>query len=79
MAKQDVMPKFKAQIPKSSHNLSHDFGLTCSTGHLLPVFHDLANGGETYELGLNYKIRTQPLAAALMADVDIHTDFSLFR
>ena len=71
----DFMPEFRANLPRTSHVLSHDFGLTCTVAHLNPVFHTLMNPGETIKLGFNYNVRTQPLEAAAFGDFICHTEY----
>lgn len=76
MAKKfDEMPDYQASLPRTGHSLSHDFGFTCTAAHLLPVFHDFVNPGETVTLGFDYKLRTQPLDAATMGKLKTHTEF----
>ena len=75
MPKIDEMPKYRASLPKHPHDLSHDFGFTCSTAQLLPVFHDYLNAGETVELGFNFFLRTQPLQSAAMSKLRCHTEY----
>lgn len=75
MPKIDEMPKYRANLSKHTHDLSHDFGFTCSTAHLLPVFHDYLNAGETVEVGFNYFLRTQPLQSAAMSKLKCHTEY----
>lgn len=75
MPRIDEMPKYRASLPKHTHNLSHDFGFTCSTGQLLPVFHDYLNAGETVNLSFNYFLRTQPLQSAAMCKLRCHTEY----
>lgn len=71
----DLMPEHRAQLGRNMHNLSHDFSFTATTGHLLPVFHDVLNPGERVDVGLSFELRTQPLQSAAMADIDVHTEF----
>ena len=75
MPKIDEMPKYRASLPKHTHDLSYDFGFTCSTAQLLPVFHDFVNAGETVEVGFNYYLRTQPLQSAAMSKLKCHTEY----
>ena len=76
MAKKfDEMPEYQAKLPRTGHSLSHDFGFTCTMAHLLPVFHDFLNPGETVTLGFDYKLRTQPLDAATMGKLKTHTEY----
>ena len=75
MAKIDEMPEYRAKLPTHSHDLSHDFGFTCTTAHLLPVFHDFLNAGETVELGFNYFLRTMPLQSAAMCKLTTHIEY----
>lgn len=75
MARIDQMPDYRAKLPKSVHNLSHRFGFTATVAHLMPVFHDFLNAGETVELGLNYNLRTQPLQSAAMVNITGHVEY----
>ena len=75
MAKIDQMPEYRANLPRTGHNLSHDFGFTCAPAHLLPVFHDFVNAGETVTLGFDFNLRTQPLDSAAMSKLKTHTEY----
>ena len=71
----DLMPEHRAQLPRSSHVLSHDFGFTCTTGHLLPVFHTIMNPGEKINIGFDFNLRTMQLEAAAFADLVTHVEY----
>lgn len=71
----DAMPAHRAKLPRSGHSLGHDFGFTATAAHLLPVFHTFMNAGESITLGLDYLIRTQPLAQAAMTKIKVHTEY----
>ena len=71
----DLMPSHKAQLPRSSHVLSHDFGFTATTGHLLPVFHTIMNPGDKINLGFDFNLRTMELEAAAFADLVTHVEY----
>ena len=71
----DFMPDFRANLPRTSHVLSHDLGLTCTVAHLNPVFHTIMNPGETIKVGFNYEVRTMPLEAAAFGDFICHTEY----
>ena len=71
----DMMPDFRARLPRCGHPLSHDFGFTATCAHLLPVFHTILNPGEKITLGMDYMIRTMPLAQAAMTTIDVHTEY----
>ena len=75
MPRIDEMPQYRAKLPKSVHDLSHKFGFTATVAHLLPVFHDFLNPGETVELAFNYNLRTQPLQSAAMVDIVGHVEY----
>lgn len=75
MAKIDEMPDYRAQLPTHTHDLSHDLGFTCTTAHLLPVFHDYLNAGESVEIGFNYFLRTMPLQSAAMCKLVTHVEY----
>ena len=68
-------PDFRANLPRTGHNLSHDFGFTATVGHLLPVIHDIVNPGETVSMSFNYDIRTMPLQQAAMTKLKVHTEY----
>ena len=71
----DFMPEFRANLPRNSHVLSHNFGFTCTTAHLLPVFHTIVSPGDTVNIGFDFNLRTMPLEAAAFADLDCHTEY----
>lgn len=75
MSKVDQMPEYRANYPRTGHNLSHDLAFTATTAHLLPVFHDFVNAGETVTLGFDFNLRTQPLEAAAMSKIKCHTEY----
>ena len=75
MPRIDELPEYRAKLPKNVHDLSHKFGFTATVAHLLPVFHDYLNAGETVELGFNYNLRTQPLQSAAMVDIKSHVEY----
>ena len=75
MPRIDEMPEYRAKLGKSVHDLSHKFGFTATVGHLLPVFHDFLNPGETIQLGVGYNLRTQPLQSAAMIDLNAHVEY----
>ena len=75
MPRIDEMPQYRAKLPRYDHDLSHKFGFTATVAHLLPVFHDLLNPGETVELAFNYNLRTQPLQSAAMVDIVGHVEY----
>lgn len=67
-------PDYVAKLPRTDHDLSCDFAFTSTTGHLLPVFQQFMNVGETLYVTPSMFSRTQPLLNAAMADVDIYID-----
>lgn len=75
MPRIDEMPEYRSQKPKYTHDLSHKFGFTATVAHLLPVFHDFLNAGETVQLGFDFNLRTQPLTQAAMVDIDAHVEY----
>ena len=75
MPRIDEMPEYRSNKPRYTHDLSHKFGFTATVAHLLPVFHDFLNAGETIKIGFNYNLRTQPLQAAAMIDINAHVEY----
>lgn len=75
MPRIDEMPEYRARLSRTTHDLSHKFGFTATVAHLLPVFHDFLQAGETVELGVNYNLRTQPLQSAAMVDIKSHVEY----
>lgn len=67
-------PDYVAHLPKSDHNLSHDFSFTSSTGHILPLDYQLMNVGERISYTPHIYARSNPLLTAAMLDVDVHID-----
>lgn len=74
--KQDKQPNAVARLPRYSHDLSFDRSWTSSTGHIIPVVHDLLNAGETIECSVDLKTRMQPLLRPAM--LDIHQKIKYF-
>lgn len=70
-----LMPEHRAQLGRNVHDLSHDFGFTCTCGHLLPVFTDILNPDEKVNVSFSYELRTMPLESAAMVDFEIHTEY----
>lgn len=76
MSKLDKKPMQHAQFSKSSHDLSHTFDFTSSTGMILPLEHDVLNPGESIECKIDLSnTRTMPLQAAAYLDLDMHVDY----
>lgn len=75
MSRIDQMPEYQANLGRHTHDLSHSFGFTCTTAHLLPVYHDLLQPGEKVRLSFNYNLRTQPLQSAAMEEIDTHVEY----
>ena len=71
----DFMPEFKANLPRQSHVLSHNFDFTATTAHLNPIFHTIVSPGDTIKLGFDFNLRTQPLEAAAFARLKCHTEY----
>lgn len=75
MARIDQLPDYQANLGRHTHDLSHTFGFTCSTAHLLPVYHDLLQPGEKVRLSFNFNLRTMPLQSAAMEEIDTHVEY----
>lgn len=75
MPRIDEMPEYRARLKRTTHDLSHKFGFTATVSHLLPVFHDFLQAGETVELGFSYNLRTQPMQSAAMVDIKSHVEY----
>lgn len=75
MPRIDEMPEHRARLPHSTHDLSYSLGLTAAPAHLMPIFHTMVDAGDTIQLSVNFNLRTQPLAAAAMEDIDCHVEY----
>lgn len=73
--KQDVKPDYQNQKGRSVHNLSHRLDFTSSTGHILPVFNQFLNAGESIQAKVMMRSRTQPLQTAAFAEIDEQIDW----
>lgn len=71
----DEMPEHRAQVPRSSHDLGHDYTFTATCAHLMPVFYDFMNAGEEINLGFDFRLRTMPLDSAAMCSLAVHTEY----
>lgn len=71
----DEMPEHRAQVPRSSHDLGHDYTFTATCAHLMPVFYDFLNAGEEINLGFDFRLRTMPLDSAAMCSLAVHTEY----
>lgn len=75
MPRFDEMPEYRNREKRTTHDLSHKYGFTATVAHLLPVFHDFLNPGETVDLSFQYNLRTQPLQSAAMVDINSHVEY----
>lgn len=76
MASPNKNPDYTAQIPKSGHDLSFDFGFTASTGMLLPIFTDFLLPGDTVQGSVNlFTQLRQPLAQPAQIEVEQIVDY----
>ena len=75
MPRIDQLPEYRANLPRTTHDLSHKLGFTATVAHLLPVYHDFLNPGETVELGFDYNLRTMPMQSAAMVDINSYTEY----
>lgn len=71
----DSHPEFRARLGRNVHNLSHDLTITCTTGHLLPVFFDYLNPGESVKIAAPFELRTMPMQAAAMLNIRCHMEY----
>lgn len=76
MSKLDKKVAHRANIPLSSHDLSHTLDYTSAIGMLLPVCHDVLNPGEKISINVDLsQTRTMPLQSAAFCDIDLHMDY----
>lgn len=71
----DEMPDHRAQLPHSSHSLSHGSAITATNGHLMPVYYDFLNAGEVVDLAIPFELITEPLVSYARAHLTVHTEF----
>lgn len=69
------LPQHVAHLPRHGHDLGQSFAFTSSTGMLLPVYQDFLNPGDSVYINGELFARTQPLATAALADVDVYLDW----
>ena len=76
MSKKSVLghPENSPHLSREGFSLDQQFTFTASVGHLLPVWYDLLNPGETVKGSPSFLIRTENFLAPAMADVDIFCD-----
>ena len=67
-------PAQRANLSKSGFNMSQNLKFTSSCGHLLPVYYDILNPGESVKVSFDLFTRTQPLQTAAMVDIDEYVD-----
>lgn len=75
MPRIDEMPEYRAKLPRSTHELSHDFGFTATTAHLLPVFHHICSPGDKLRIGTAFDITTMPMQAAAKMRLRTHVEY----
>ena len=68
-------PQFRANRKYYGHDLSQHIEFTSSVGHMLPVFYDVVNPGEKYNIQTYLKSRTQPLAANTFTKIDEYIEW----
>lgn len=71
MANLNQMPALNNQKGFSMHDLSHYFGIKCSTGHIVPLETDILNPNERIRLKADMFVRMQPLVTPAMVDIDV--------
>jgi len=66
---------------RSVFDLSYSKALTCDMGQLIPIVHDMALPGDTWDIGSRVVLRFQPLLAPLMWEINVtmHYFFIPFR
>lgn len=65
-----------ANLPRTGHDLSHNFDYTSPVGSVIPVFTQLVNPGETISLKIDPSgSRTQPLSQSAYIDMNIHEEY----
>ncbi|MCR5470420.1 MAG: hypothetical protein K6F22_05700 [Prevotella sp.] len=73
MAQSDARFGYYAKLNREDHDLSQPFGFTTPPGSLCPIFTDIATPGDTYYINHDLTfLRTMPLAAPAMVDVEVH-------
>lgn len=76
MARKSVLgnPSTVSKVSKEGFNMNQTFTFTCSTGMLLPVWYDLLSPGEKVSGFPSFLLRSEPLLAPAMADLDCFVD-----
>ena len=76
MAKQSVLghPSAMTHSPKTGFSMSQNFTFTCASGMLLPVYKEFLNIGEKVTGCPKAFVRTEPLLAPSMTDLDLYVD-----
>lgn len=67
-------PDAVAHLPKTSFPVSQDFTFTASSGMLLPAYRTFLNYGEKISGVPKFFLRTNPMLAPAMADIDVYVD-----
>lgn len=71
----DEMPDYQNQRPHSTHSLNHGSKITAANGHLMPVFYDYLNAGETVDIGIPFELITEPLVSCPQQRISVHTEY----
>lgn len=76
MAKKlNSMPDYQARMPRTGHDLSQSTAFTCSTGMLLPVYHDMLHPGDHLHFDAGLFARLNPLTVGFLGEIDVHIDY----
>lgn len=64
----------QTRISRSRHNLSHQVKASFDAGKLIPLMSELAFPGDSWRVALEQFIRTMPMIAPVMDQVDVKVD-----
>lgn len=75
MNRQNSLDTPKAHLSRHSHNVSASYTASCSTGHIIPQWFDIAQPGDSYYINTYMWARLQDMVTAFLGEVDIHVDY----